>query len=115
MSDNLDGLINKLDTLANNAKELDGTHKIPATELFGKAFLSQHTNNHFAFDYFSILGKCISYLQEFVSAGNFSEALFEDIPQKDLDHWVSQATDFNSWDEMLSAAGEEYVVRKLGF
>lgn len=103
MSDNLDGLINKLDTLANNAKELDGTHKIPATELFGKAFLSQHTNNHFAsFD-------------EFVSAGNFSEALFEDIPQKDLDYWVSQATDFNSWDEMLSAAGEEYVVRKLGF
>ncbi len=103
MSDNLDGLINKLDTLANNAKELDGTHKIPATELFGKAFLSQHTNNHFAsFD-------------EFVNAGNFSEALFEDIPQKDLDHWVSQATDFNSWDEMLSAAGEEYVARKLGF
>lgn len=31
MSDNLDGLINKLDTLANNAKELDGTHKIPVT------------------------------------------------------------------------------------
>lgn len=103
MSDNLDDLANKLDTLSNKSKALAGNSKIPANELFDKSFLTQHTNNRF------------SNFDEFMSAGNFSATSFDDIPQNDLDSWVAQVTDFQSWQDMLSVAGKKYIARKLGF
>lgn len=97
-----DNLIDKLDTLANNAKKLNGTHEIPATELFGKNFLSKCTNDRF------------TNFADFIDAGNFSASSFEDIPKKDLDYWVSQVTNFDSWQSMLSSAVNAYISKTLG-
>jgi hypothetical protein len=40
---------------------------------------------------------------------------FDLIPEEQLDKFVSIHSRFSSWREMLDKAGEEYILRKLGF
>jgi len=66
----------------------------------------------------SFLNRCSSFLSfdEFLTAGGFSaitDAEFEAIPDADFDLHVKSTTTYPSWEEMLSAAHEEYITKHL--
>ncbi len=44
-----------------------------------------------------------------------SAEAFGRIPQSDMDAYVSSKTSYSSWEEMLQAAGEAYMINSLGF
>ncbi|MGC4668256.1 hypothetical protein [Enterococcus hirae] len=83
----LDDLQKNLNQLSKNAKELDGEHSVPFDELFNEKFMIENTN--------------------------FSD--IESIDDNELDNFVSSNTDFESWEDMKSAAGSEWVTKRLGF
>lgn len=100
----LDDLQRELEQLAENARELDGEHEIPFDNLFTQAFMQAHT------PYDSI--------DALLEAGGFhaeGNDEFEAIPEDMLDAYIAKATDFESWEEMLSEATQEYVTDQLGF
>lgn len=60
----------------------------------------------------------VSTFDEFLIQENFhveTEADFEAIPDEEYNKYVSSATDFSSWDEMLEAATVEYLEQQLDF
>ncbi|WP_430494087.1 hypothetical protein [Rossellomorea marisflavi] len=84
------------------AEELDGEHEVPLHELFTDSFLRKNT-------------KFSSY-EDFDSQEIFEKySTFEDIPDKELDEFVSTNTNFSGWGDMLDTAATEYASRKLGF
>lgn len=105
MSTNLDGfdkMMDSLKSLAQKAKELEGIHTVSFDKLFTESFMEKHT------DY--------SSFDEFLKAGNFvvnSQEDFEAIPDDVFDQYISQATDFGSWEDMLSKATNDYLSSKL--
>ena len=97
-----DKLIDSLKSLSQKVQELEGTHTVSFDKLFTESFMEKHT------DY--------SSFDEFLKAGNFvvnSQEDFEAIPDDVLYQYVSQATDFGSWEDMLSKATNEYLSSKL--
>lgn len=95
-----DELKNHLSKIENNVSDLSKTDKLSFDELFTSDFMSKHTN-------------CKSF-DEFLSASGFTQS-FEDIPDDDWDTYVSQHSNFTSWEEMMDTAVEQYVSIKLGF
>ncbi|ENZ5662726.1 hypothetical protein ACGWY0_001965 [Enterococcus hirae] len=89
----LDDLQKNLNQLSKNAKELDGEHSVPFDELFNEKFMIENTN--------------------FSNIDDFSD--IESIDDNELDNFVSSNTDFESWEDMKSAAGSEWVTKRLGF
>jgi hypothetical protein len=99
----LDELSKKLDTLAKNAEELDGTHTVSMTDLLTPGFISEHTRFADADELFEASGfKCDS------------QADFEAIPEDELDKFIQSESSFDSWQDMLGAAGQAWAVKKLG-
>jgi hypothetical protein len=99
----LEQLIANLEDLQAKAHELDGTHQIPADELFSSQFMRRHTR-------FCSFG-------EMVAASGFKVESTEDfaaIPDQDWDQFIRQETSFPNWAAMQEAAGEEWVARKMG-
>ncbi|PAE70599.1 hypothetical protein [Bacillus licheniformis] len=91
----------KLEKMSKAAKDLQGTNEVPLNELLTEAFLRKHTG--------------FSSLEEFESHEMFSKyPTFQEIPDHELDNYVSSYSKFANWREMLDTAGKEYVVRKLG-
>lgn len=86
------------------SKELDGEHQVPFDDIFTNSFMRKYTS--------------VSDFDEFLTTGGFevnSEEDFEAIPDADMDNHVKKSTKFSSWQEMLSTAGQEYALKKLGF
>ena len=99
----LDQLSKKLDQLARNAKELDGTHSVSLTDVLTPEFVSQYTR-------FADAGQLFE-------AGGFnanSQAEFEAIPEDKLDAFIRSESSFGSWKDMLTAAGAAWTKAKLG-
>ena len=98
----LDQLQRQLNKLAKNAHDLDGKHQVPFSVLFNPAFLAAHSS--------------FGSFDELLIAGGFevnSEEDFEAIPDDVFDAHIASVTDFAGWEQMLSAATEEYVSREL--
>jgi len=77
---------------------------IPFAELLPIDFLRKHTE--------------FESLQDMLRASGFvveSREDFEKIPDDEWDNFVRSHTRFSSWEEMVGAAWEEWVGRKLGF
>lgn len=99
-----DDLQKELKQMQRAAKELDGTHKVPFSELFTSGFMRKYT----PFD----------SLDTLLEVGGFQAETseeFDAIPDEALDKHIAATTKFSSWEEMLDTASEEYVTRKLGF
>ena len=99
-----DDLSNMLDDLDKRARELDGEHDVPIEDILTPAFVSSCSE--------------FASIDTFFRAGGFSfesQAEFERIPDEELDSHVRATTTYGDWDEMLTAAGEQYALRQLGF
>nr|DAZ68649.1 MAG TPA: hypothetical protein [Caudoviricetes sp.] len=105
MSTNTNGfdeLIDSLKKLEDNVHRLEGTNTVSFDKLFTKTFMEKHTG-------------CSSF-DEFLKAGNFvvnSKEDFEAIPDEVFDKYVSSATNFDSWDDMLNQATNDYLSSEL--
>lgn len=96
----LDNLSRKLNSMQQAAKNIDGENSVPLTELFTDSFTQSHSNFN-SFD-------------EFAISSGFDFSDIESIPENELDTFISENTNFNSWKDMLSAATEKWVAKKLG-
>lgn len=99
----LDKLQNRLNDLADKAQALDGHRKVPLAELLSASFLSRHT-------------KFLS-LHDLLAASGFKVESTEDfsaIPDDDWDKFIRSISNFQSWEAMLGAAGEDWLVKQLG-
>jgi hypothetical protein len=87
--------------MARAAKEFQGDHQVSLPELLTDAFLGKYTSfNSFAeFEQQEIFNKYSS---------------FEEIPDDELNAFVSANTKFSNWAEMLEEAVVEYTFKKLG-
>lgn len=99
----LDELQQKLDELSNSAKELDGEHHIPVSELLTDDFVSQHTSFSSADEMFRASGYEIQTQEDFAA-----------IPDIEWDTFIRSISSFDDWQSMLGAAGQEWAKRKLG-
>ncbi len=100
----LDDFSNRLDQLSENAQSVAGTHEYSFTEVFSDGFMIEHTN-------FSTIDEFLLSSPEKIS--NAEE--FEKADESILDVFVSEQTKFDTWKEMMSAAAQILIMKKLGF
>ena len=93
-----DDLSNMLDDLDKRARELGGEHDVPIEDILTPAFVSSCSE--------------FTSIDAFFGAGGFSfesQEEFERIPEEELNSHVRATTTYGDWDEMLTAAGEQYA------
>ena len=100
----LDDFSNRLDQLSENAQSVAGTHEYSFIEVFSDEFMIEHTN-------FSTIDEFLLSSPEKIS--NAEE--FEKADESILDVFVSEQTKFDTWKEMMSAAAQILIMKKLGF
>ncbi|MFJ8064863.1 hypothetical protein ACIQYS_09540 [Psychrobacillus sp. NPDC096426] len=94
--------INNLKKLQRNLKELSNTSTVPMTTLLTDDFLLKNTKFN-SFD-------------EFDDQEIFSKyPTFEEIPDDEMDNFIIENSNFDSWQEMLDTAYGEYIKKKLSF
>ena len=100
----LDDFSNRLDQLSENAQSVAGTHEYSFKEVFSDEFMIEHTNffNHWWF--FAIKPRKNIQCRGIWKA---DESI--------LDVFVSEQTKFDTWKEMMSAAAQILIMKKLGF
>lgn len=97
----LNELQKQLEQMKKAAEELDGTKEVPLNQLLTDSFLIKHTT--------------FSSFDEFESQEIFVKyPTLEEIPDEEMDQFVSAKTNFSSWEDMLGEATSEYVTKKLG-
>lgn len=92
----------KLHRMAENARALDGKHKVPLSELFTPAFMQKHTR--------------VASFEALLEAGGFhveSAQDFAAIPDDKWEEVVRSHTGFASWLEMQEEAGAEWMAAQL--
>lgn len=85
-------------------KELEQTKQVSFDNLFTTSFMKKYTS--------------FSSIDEFLNAGGFNvqtQEDFEAIPEKELDKYISNTTNFKNWEDMLGEAAEQYALKKLSF
>lgn len=98
----LDELQRKLDNLSKKVQELDGEHHIPVSELLTDSFISQHTSFASADEMFKASGFKIETQEDFTM-----------IPDDEWDTFIRSVSNFDDWQSMLGAAGQEWAERQL--
>lgn len=98
-----DELQDDLEGMAEKAKELDGENEVPIEELFPDEFMEENT------DFESLE----SFFRD--SPWDWERDDLEDIPEEKLDEYVRTHSQFSSWEEMMSEAGEIWAAKQLGF
>ena len=98
----LDELSKHLEDLAERAESVNGTQEVPLSEFLTPGFLARHT-------------RFLSEGEMFEASGFKVESAedFEKIPDAEWDSFIAQNTPFPTWSDMLSAAGTEWLQRKL--
>ncbi len=99
----LDKMQRNLEDLKKRAASLEGTNRVPFSELFDQGFLAQHSR--------------FSSFSELLDAGGFvvnSQEDFKAIPDGEFDKHVSENTDFDSWEDMQKTAATAYFKKRLG-
>ncbi|WP_414842153.1 hypothetical protein [Enterococcus saccharolyticus] len=100
----LDKLQKELSNMSKAAEELNGTHEVPLYELFTDNFISENSK--------------FSTAEEFFSTDDIdfdNQEAFEALPDEVIDKYISENTDFDTWSDMLTSAGKQYALKKLGF
>lgn len=100
----LNELQKELKQMKKATKELEQTKQVSFDNLFTTSFMQKYTS--------------FSSIDEFLNAGGFTAQTqedFEAIPEKELDKYISNTTNFKNWEDMLGEATEQYVLKKLGF
>lgn len=98
-----DEVMARLDQLKRRAKEIDGEHAVPASELFTPEFMLRHSS--------------LSTFDALIKAGGFAVARPEDfgaIPEDEWEKCVRMNTRFTSWAQMLDVAAGEWVAARIG-
>lgn len=94
----------KLRDLRRRLEALEGQHSVALTELLSLDFLRKYTEFETLEDMFKASGFVVE-----------SQEDFEKIPDDEWDSFIKGHTQFSNWKEMLDAAGNEWVERRLGF
>lgn len=100
--DGLDELTRNLQNLRRRAENLSGPVKFD--DLFPPEFMRRYTRLKSIDELLEASGRTISGTED-----------FEAIPGDEWDRVVTANTQFASWDEMKTRAGQEYAARRLGF
>ena len=99
----IDDVLRKLRDLQRKAERLDGEHSVTLSELFPDEFMLRNTE--------------FSTIDELFASSGFkieSEEDFESIPEDRLEIYISEHTRFKSWNEMKTAAANEWAKNQLG-
>lgn len=96
---NLDEVARKLQHAADILPD-----QVTFDQLFNKGFMNKYTN-------FDSLEDLLSYCGYAVN----SKEDFEAIPEDEFDKKISSCTKFNSWNEMYTTAGQEYIASAFKF
>lgn len=96
---------NKLNKIAQTAKEFGEGKNVPLSELMTNGFVKKHTE-HDTFESFATESGLISEGEEVTE---------EILNSNDFNEYVKDNTDFDSWEDMLQAASVEYIQKQLGF
>lgn len=100
----IDKLSKELSRLGDNAKKLSKKDSVDFSELFNRKFLSKHSS--------------FSSFEDLVDKSPFtinSNQDFEAIPDDEWEKFITENTDFSSWEDMKSEATQEWVAKELGF
>ena len=92
-----------LHQLRDKLKELGNTNQVKIGELLNPSFISRYTR--------------FSNIDEFFenSGLNFkSPEEFKDLPEEEIDAYIAEETAFSSFKEMIKAAGDEWLRKKMG-
>ncbi|MEK4085651.1 hypothetical protein [Psychrobacillus sp. FSL K6-1415] len=94
--------LNNLKKLQKNLQELSKTDSVSLTTLLTDDFLSKNTK--------------FSSFEVFEEQEIFSKyPTFEEIPDDEMDNFIIENSNFDSWQEMLDTANVEYFKKKLSF
>jgi hypothetical protein len=86
----------------NRINSLNG--EISLGQLFSTEFMQNHTK--------------FASFDELISNSGFkieSEEDISSIPKSDLNKYISDNTNFNTWEDMLNQAGKEYAINLLNY
>ena len=104
--DDFDKVKRDLDRLSRNAKELDGTHEVPITDLLTKSFMNKHSR----FVTFEELIRGSGLVQ---ASETITQEDIKAIPQDKWDTWIAESTDFSGWNALIRSAANEYIERRM--
>lgn len=98
----VDEIMDDLDSLTEESREMLGNRQVPIEELFPQRFMEDYTEFN-------------SILELFTSSGFHLDAPedFDEIPDDQWDAYIASNTDFTDWGEMLQTATEEWVEWQL--
>jgi len=92
----------QLKNLQKKAENASGD--VSFNELFNDKFMRENTNS--------------KDIQEFFDMSPFeidTQEQFENLDENLLNQYINETTKFSSWEEMKTAAGKLYLLKKLGF
>jgi hypothetical protein len=98
-------VIKNLEKLSSRVKEMESENKVRFDELFINPFMNKYTD-------FETLQCFAEYCENSLGA-DFASVVSIDSDKEKLNHLIKEKTSFENWDEMLSKAVTERVVRKL--
>ncbi|RIJ65503.1 hypothetical protein [Rummeliibacillus sp. POC4] len=100
--DGFDELSAELNNLQKNAEELSGTNEIPLEGLLTDEFLTQNST--------------FTSYDQFIKGEIFTKyASLEEIPDSEIDQYITSNSQYASWEDFLGNATEEFVAKSLGF
>jgi hypothetical protein len=91
-----------LDELQKKLETLEKIKSVPLGELMPPIFMTENTQ--------------FESVEGMFESGGFkadNEEDFKAIPDNELDEFISKNTKFQSWQDMLNSAGEEFIKNKL--
>lgn len=98
----IDDTIKELKRIQKNLKKVDGTHTYTFKELFNDEFMQEHSKFSTISDFFEASGLDFS-----------SQEAFRNIDVEKLDKYISENSDFSSWEEMKATAGNAILDKQI--
>ena len=99
----IDEFEKELKTISNKAEKFGKKKQHSYNKVFNSTFLKKHTK--------------FSSFKKMMEASNFdcsTQEKFDSIPKEDLDKFIQSISRYRSFDNMLKAASEDYLVKELG-
>ncbi|WP_291567172.1 MULTISPECIES: hypothetical protein [unclassified Clostridium] len=100
-----DDLQKDLDNMVKEVEELGDEIEVQLEELLVDDFMAKHTNYNSLQD----------FIDGFEEVYGISDITDEVIESKQWHEFVTKNTDFESWNDMITIASDEYVGNVLGF
>ena len=100
---NIQQALNKIQRTKDNLSKINGTQKYTFKEIFNDEFVSSHTNFQSISDFLNASGLDFS-----------SQESFRNIDICALDKFISDNSDFSSWNEMKTTAGKLLIASQIG-